>query len=135
MTTHINEIYLLSQLSPYGAEDGRMSPSSAHSSPVSSPVHSPTLASLHTSGGHIYGSPGGYGLSPRTSPSPNASMVVPGDSLNMGEPPSKLFPQVAFEDLSASFKNLYKSVFDASHSGGHYGGRCSKVTCYISVEF
>ena len=58
------------------------------------------------------------GMSPGSSP--NTSMGGFGTSQNY-EPPRKIFPDVAFEDLSASFKNLYKSVFDASHGGENYG--------------
>jgi hypothetical protein len=43
------------------------------------------------------------------------------NSNNFGEPPHKIFPEIAFEDLSASFKNLYKSVFDASQSSNSFG--------------
>lgn len=59
------------------------------------------------------------GMSPGSSP--NTSVGGFGTSQNYGEPPRKIFPEVAFEDLSASFKNLYKSVFDASHGGDSYG--------------
>lgn len=51
------------------------------------------------------------------------------NSNNFGEPPHKIFPDIAFEDLSASFKNLYKSVFDASQSGGTFG----KIKSSISI--
>ena len=64
------------------------------------------------------------GMSPTVSPS--ASPTVTGSSgfglsQSYGEPPRKIFSEVAFEDLSASFKNLYKSVFDASHGGENFG--------------
>lgn len=114
------------QLSPYGPEDGRMSPISPQSSPCSSPA-SPTLASLQSSGGYFGSSPTRHsymGVSPTVSPNP--SPTVSGSSgfalsQSYGEPPRKIFPEVAFEDLSASFKNLYKSVFDASHGGDNFG--------------
>lgn len=59
------------------------------------------------------------GISPGSSPNTNVGGF--GASQSYGEPPRKIFPEVAFEDLSASFKNLYKSVFDASHGGDTYG--------------
>ena len=59
------------------------------------------------------------GISPGSSPNTNVGGF--GASQSYGEPPRKIFPEVAFEDLSASFKNLYKSVFDASHGGDSYG--------------
>lgn len=79
-----------------------------------------------------------YGTSPHsqflgTSPSSSSNLgqggVIVGPpgqgdlnhSNNFGEPPHKIFPEIAFEDLSASFKNLYKSVFDASQSGATFG--------------
>ena len=110
----------LLQLSPYGPEDGRMSPISPQSSPCGSPS-SPTLASLQSSGGYYGSSPTGpsfLGTSASTSPTSNVGF---GLSQNYGEPPRKIFPEVAFEDLSASFKNLYKSVFDASQGGENFG--------------
>lgn len=115
-----------SRLSPYGPEDGRVSPISPQSSPCGSPS-SPTLASLHTSAGYYGSSPtnqGFLGMSAGISPgsSPNTNVGGFGASQSYGEPPRKIFPEVAFEDLSASFKNLYKSVFDASHGGDSYGG-------------
>ncbi|XP_020608315.1 forkhead box protein J3-like [Orbicella faveolata] len=114
-----------SRLSPYGPEDGRVSPISPQSSPCGSPA-SPTLASLQSSGGYYGSSPTNQsflGMSAGVSPgsSPNTSMGGFGTSQNYGEPPRKIFSEVAFEDLSASFKNLYKSVFDASHGGDNYG--------------
>ncbi|XP_068752814.1 forkhead box protein J3-like [Montipora capricornis] len=121
-----------SRLSPYGPEDGRMSPISPQSSPCSSPA-SPTLASLQSSGSYYGSSPTGHsymGMSPTVSPS--ASPTVTGSSgfglsQSYGEPPRKIFSEVAFEDLSASFKNLYKSVFDASHGGQNFGGGSMNV--------
>jgi len=123
----INSFYLV-QLSPYGPEDGRVSPISPQSSPCGSPA-SPTLASLQSSGGYYGSSPTNQsflGMSAGVSPgsSPNTSMGGFGTSQNYGEPPRKIFSEVAFEDLSASFKNLYKSVFDASHGGDNYGKQC-----------
>ena len=114
------------QLSPYGPEDGRMSPISPQSSPCSSPA-SPTLASLQSSGGYFGSSPTRHsymGMSPTVSPNPSPTVAGSGGfglSQSYGEPPRKIFPEVAFEDLSASFKNLYKSVFDASHGGENFG--------------
>ena len=57
-------------------------------------------------------------VSPRASPNTSCGFNA---SSSFGEPPRKIFPEVAFEDLSASFKNLYKSVFDASQGGENYG--------------
>ena len=124
MVVGFNSLYLV-QLSPYGPEDGRVSPISPQSSPCGSPA-SPTLASLQSSGGYYGSSPTNQsflGMSAGVSPgsSPNTSMGGFGTSQNYGEPPRKIFSEVAFEDLSASFKNLYKSVFDASHGGDNYG--------------
>nr|BAQ19122.1 forkhead box J3 protein [Acropora digitifera] len=121
-----------SRLSPYGPEDGRMSPISPQSSPCSSPA-SPTLASLQSSGGYFGSSPTRHsymGMSPTVSPNPSPTVAGSGGfglSQSYGEPPRKIFPEVAFEDLSASFKNLYKSVFDASHGGENFGGGSMNV--------
>lgn len=114
------------QLSPYGPEDGRISPLSPQGSPCGSPA-SPTLASLQSSGGYYGSSPTGQGylrMSPNTSPTATSHAGGFGLSQSYGEPPRKIFPEVAFEDLSASFKNLYKSVFDASQGGENFGKRC-----------
>ncbi|XP_073250666.1 forkhead box protein J3-like isoform X1 [Porites lutea] len=113
-----------SRLSPYGPEDGRISPLSPQGSPCGSPA-SPTLASLQSSGGYYGSSPTGagyMGMSPNTSPTATSHAGGFGLSQSYGEPPRKIFPEVAFEDLSASFKNLYKSVFDASQGGENFGG-------------
>lgn len=48
-------------------------------------------------------------------------MVGAFNQSHSGEPPNKIFADVTFEDLSASFKNLYKSVFEASQGGGSFG--------------
>ena len=66
------------------------------------------------------------GMSPNTSPTATSHAGGFGLSQSYGEPPRKIFPEVAFEDLSASFKNLYKSVFDASQGGENFGKRCLK---------
>ncbi|CAH3018267.1 unnamed protein product, partial [Porites evermanni] len=111
-----------SRLSPYGPEDGRISPLSPQGSPCGSPA-SPTLASLQSSGGYYGSSPTGagyMGMSPNTSPTATSHAGGFGLSQSYGEPPRKIFPEVAFEDLSASFKNLYKSVFDASQGGENF---------------
>ena len=116
------------QLSPYGPEDGRISPLSPQGSPCGSPA-SPTLASLQSSGGYYGSSPTGagyMGMSPNTSPTATSHAGGFGLSQSYGEPPRKIFPEVAFEDLSASFKNLYKSVFDASQGGENFGKWCLK---------
>ena len=103
-----------------------MSPISPQSSPCGSPA-SPTLASLQSSGGYYGSSPTGpsyMGMSPGVSPNTSPTVTSVGGfnmSQNYGEPPRKIFPEVAFEDLSASFKNLYKSVFDASQGGENFG--------------
>ena len=105
----------------YGTDDNQLSPPSSHGSNRSSP----TLASLQMD--QYYGSsPSSQGfLGNSSSSSPN--LQPPGgeggldNSNNFGEPPHKIFSEIAFEDLSASFKNLYKSVFDASQSGTTFG--------------
>ena len=103
-----------------------MSPISPQSSPCGSPA-SPTLASLQSSGGYYGSSPTGpsyMGMSPGVSPNTSPTVTSVGGfnmSQNYGEPPRKIFPEVAFEDLSASFKNLYRSVFDASQGGENFG--------------
>ena len=122
------------QLSPYGqgesgqwSPSGRMSPGSYQDgSPSSSPTsRSPTLASLQNSSGydHFLGaSPcSSASLSPGSSP---ATMTGAFNHSQNAEPPHKIFADVTFEDLSASFKNLYKSVFEASQGGGGYGKCC-----------
>ena len=130
------------QLSPYGPEDGRISPLSPQGSPCGSPA-SPTLASLQSSGGYYGSSPTGagyLGMSPNTSPTATSHAGGFGLSQSYGEPPRKIFPEVAFEDLSASFKNLYKSVFDASQGGENFGKRCLKwnslaLTFFFNIKF
>lgn len=128
-----------SRLSPYGPEDGRMSPISPQSSPCSSPA-SPTLASLQSSGGYFGSSPTRHsymGMSPTVSPNPSPTVAGSGGfglSQSYGEPPRKIFPEVAFEDLSASFKNLYKSVFDASHGGENFGGGSMNVGMFANSQ-
>lgn len=123
-------LLFLLKLSPYGADENQLSPSSSHGSNHSSTSsHSPTLASIQMDPF--------YGSSPQsqflgTSPSSSANMGHVGghgemnNSNNYGEPPHKIFPEIAFEDLSASFKNLYKSVFEASQSGTTSFGKGKK---------
>ncbi|XP_031557251.1 forkhead box protein J3-like [Actinia tenebrosa] len=122
-----------SRLSPCGTEENQWSPNSSQGSNLSSsPVaHSPTLASLQ--GDHFYtSSPNSQsflGVSPSSSSNVHSGNGMMGNgaqgglnnSNNFGEPPHKIFPEIAFEDLSASFKNLYKSVFDASQNSSSFG--------------
>lgn len=70
------------------------------------------------------------GVSANTSPTVTSGGGF-GLSQSYGEPPRKIFADAAFEDLSASFKNLYKSVFDASQGGENFGEQVMYFNLFI----
>ena len=95
---------------------------------------SPDLSPMHTSpipGAPLHPSQSPYGTSPspssQISPSSSQPASVPfNNNNNVGEPPTKVVPDISFDDLSASFRSLYRSMFDASgHSNQSFGGMSS----------
>jgi hypothetical protein len=98
---------------------------------------------MHTSpipGAPLHPSQSPYGTSPsassQISPSSNQPGSVPfnnnnsnndnsnnNNNNNVGEPPTKVVPDISFDDLSASFRSLYRSMFDASVSNQSFGGK------------
>ena len=101
---------------------------------------SPDLSPMHTS--PIPGAPlhphsqSIYSTSPSTSTHISANNSHPGsvpynnNNNNIGEPPTKVVPEISFDDLSASFRSLYRSMFDAGlHSNHSFGGE------YIFVHY
>jgi hypothetical protein len=92
---------------------------------------SPDLSPMHTSpipGAPLHPSQSPFGTPPSAShisPSSSQPGSVPyNNNNNVGEPPTKVVPDISFDDLSASFRSLYRSMFDAGiHNNQSFGGK------------
>lgn len=92
---------------------------------------SPDLSPMHTSPipcAPLNHSQSPYATSPSAtshiSPTNNQPGSVPfNNNNNVGEPPTKVVPDISFDDLSASFRSLYRSMFDASQNQQSFGGK------------
>lgn len=102
---------------------------------------SPDLSPIHTSpipGPPLHPSPSPYGSSPTAPSHVSASNSQPGsvpfNNNNVGEPPAKVVPDISFDDLSASFRSLYRSMFDSSgNSHQSFAGMLSPIFTSLSL--
>lgn len=102
-------------------------------SPDLSPMHTSPIAGAPL---HLPHSP--YSTSPSTSthisPTNNQHGGIPFNNNNVGEPPTKVVPDISFDDLSASFRSLYRSMFDGNNqSNQSFGSEYYSLRLYSST--